>query len=355
MKTQDTRTFSPSAQEALRRRVVEAVINQGMSITAAAQTFHVSRTSVHAWLTAYRNSGQTALRSGKRGRKPGNYRLLGWQAATIAKLIVDRCPDQLKLPFVLWTRQAVQQLIAERYGVHLAIRTVGNYLKRWGFTPQKPVRRAYERDPEAVKRWLKEEYPQIAKRAKAENARILWEDEMGLRSDHQTGSSYGRRGRTPVVPGTGQRFGCNMVSAISNQGELSFMVFKERFTSKLLIEFMGRLVRQADGRKIFLILDGQPVHRAKMVKQWVAKREDLIELILLPSYSPDLNPDELLNQDVKSNAVGRCRAKDQANLIADVRGYLRSTQRKPQIVQNYFLHPDVQYAAGKNIIKCSTI
>ncbi len=348
MKTQDTRTFSPAAQESLRRRVVEAVINQDMTMTAAARTFNVSRTSVYAWLAAYHRSGQAALRSGKRGRKPGGYRLIGWQAATIVRLIEDRCPDQLKLPFVLWTRQAVGQLIEERFGIVLSIRTVGRYLNRWGFTPQKPVRRAYERNPQAVKRWLKEEYPKIANRAKAEKARILWEDEMGLRSDHQAGRSYGRRGKTPQIPGTGKRFGCNMVSAISNQGELSFMVFKERFTSRRFIGFMRRLVRQADGQKVFLILDGHPVHRAKLVKQWVAKREALIELFTLPGYSPDLNPDELLNQDVKSNAVGRRRAKDQADLIADVRGYLRSTQRQPQIVRNYFEHPDVQYAADSN-------
>jgi hypothetical protein len=259
-------------------------------------------------------------------------------------MIEDRCPDQLRLPFALWTREAVAELIQQRYGIGLSVWTVGRYLRHWGFTPQKPVRRAYERDPEAVRRWLEKEYPAIRRRAKAQGAEIYWGDQMGLRSDHQTGTSYGRRGSTPVLPGTGKRFGCNMISAITNRGQLAFMVFKCRFTAQVMLVFLGRLVRHA-GRKVFLIVDGHPVHGAKAVSRWLATHAEQIEMFLLPGYRPELNPDELLNNDVKSNALGRRRPAHQIEMISEVRGYLRGTQRRPDIVINYFQEEHVRYAA----------
>jgi len=339
----DSRRLSPAAQEDLRRRVVQAVVDQGLSKAAAARTFGVSRTSVHHWVEKFQSRGARGLASKVRGRPPSS-RLQGHQAATIVRLISERCPDQLKLPFALWTRDAVGQLIHERYGIQLSVSTVGRYLRRWGFTPQKPLRRAYERDPAAVQKWLDEEYPAIRREAKREKAEILWGDEMGLRSDHQTGTSYGRKGKTPTIPGTGQRFSCNMISTVTNQGRLTFMVFKKRFTSDVMLQFLRRLVRQAR-RKVFLIVDGHPVHRSRKVKRWVAEHKQQLRLIQLPGYSPDLNPDELLNQDVKSNALGRRRPSNQSEMIDDVRSYLRSTQRQPAVVKNYFQHETVQYAA----------
>ena len=340
----DARKLSPSGQEDLRRRVIHAIVDQSMSQTEAARTFQVGRTSVHNWLKAYRAGGDAALKAKKRGPKKSS-RLKGHQAATIVRMIEDRYPEQLHLPFALWTREAVGTLIRERFGIALSVWTVGRYLRRWGFTPQKPLRRAYERDPAAVKQWMEVDYPAIAKRAKAEKGRVYWGDEMGMRSDHQVGRSYGRKGKTPTIPGTGQRFGCNMVSALTNQGQLSWMVFRERFTTKVFLEFLRRLVKHA-GRKVFLIVDGHPVHRARKIKRWLAGRTDQIEIFFLPGYSPDLNPDELLNNDVKSNAVGRRRPTSQNELMSDVRSYLRSTQRQPHIVQSYFNHKDVRYAAG---------
>jgi len=263
----------------------------------------------------------------------------------VVRLIEDRCPDQLRLPFALWTREAVQQLIARRFGIRVSVWTVGRYLARWGLTPQKPLRRAYERDPAAVKRWLQEAYPAIRTRAKREKAGIWWSDEMGMRSDHHAGRSYGRRGRTPVIPGTGRRFGCNMISAITNRGHLAFMVFKARFTADVCLRFLKRLVRHAK-RKVFLIWDGHPVHRSRAVRRWVDANRTRIAMFTLPGYSPELNPDELLNQDVKTNAVGRQRPADQLTLIGNVRSYLRSTQRRPDIVRNYFQEESVRYAAN---------
>jgi len=338
----DARKLSPAAQEDLRRRVVAAVWDQGMSQVEAARTFQVSRGSIHNWLRTVEQRGTTALRARKRGPKPHSL-LEGHQAGTIVRMIEDRCPDQLHLPFALWTREAVGQLIAHRYGIDLSVWTVGRYLAKWGFTPQKPLRRAYEQDAAAVKQWMEQKYPSIRRQAKAEKAQIHWGDEMGMRSDHQVGTSYGRKGKTPTIPGTGKRFGCNMISAITNRGHMSFMVFKQRFTTPVFVEFLGRLVRQVG--KAFLIVDGHPVHRSAAVKRWVAEHAKGLRLFYLPGYSPKLNPDELLNQDVKSNAVGRQRPQDQQTMIHTVRSYLRSTQKLPQIVRNYFHQKDVHYAA----------
>lgn len=340
----DARHLSPEAQEDLRRRVVRAVVEDGMSQVEAARVFGVSRGSIHNWLCAYRSDGEAGLKARKRGPKKSS-RLKGYQAATVVRLIEDRHPEQLRLPFALWTRDAVAQLIRERFGIDLSVWTVGRYLKGWGFTPQKPLRRAYERNPAAVKHWMETEYPAIARRAKAEKGLVYWGDEMGMRSDHQVGRSYGRKGKTPVIPGTGQRFGCNMISALTNRGQLAWMVFRERFTTAVFLKFLRRLLKHA-GRKVFLIVDGHPVHRARAVKAWLAKRRQQIEMFQLPGYSPELNPDELLNNDVKSNAVGRRRPSSQQEMMMGVRAYLRSTQRQPHIVRSYFNHEDVRYAAG---------
>jgi transposase len=343
MKTHDTRCLSPDAQEELRFRVVHA-IRGGMRKSSAARTFAVSRTSIHRWLTQVELGNITSLKSKPRGRPKGT-RLASYQAATTVRLITDRCPDQLKLPFALWTRQAVQQLLAERFGLEVSVWTVGRYLAQWGLTPQKPLRRAYEQNPKAVRRWLAEEYPAIHRQAEREKAEIHWGDQMGVRSDHQAGRSYGRRGETPVIPGTGQRFRCNMISTVTNRGGLAFMVFQERFTAPVMIKFLRRLVRQTR-RPVFVIVDRHPVHRSAKVKRWLQAHVQQIRMFLLPGYSPELNPDEYLNQDVKTNAVGRERPRDQTEMMGNVRSYLRSTQRRPDVVKRFFEAEDVAYAAA---------
>lgn len=338
----DARQLSPKAQEDLRRRVVRA-LKSGMSKSEAARTFGVSRQAVHNWSKALKQGGSKALAAKRQGR-PRKPRLNSAQVRETKRLIRDHCPDQLKLPFMLWTREAVCELLSERFGLSVSVWTAGRYLKSWGFTPQKPVRRAFEQNPKEVRRWLDAEYPAIKKAAKKAGAEIYWGDEMGLRSDHQTGTSYGLKGQTPVIPGTGQRFRCNMISAVTNRGRLGFMVFKERFTAKKFIEFLRRLVRHA-GRMVYLIVDGHPVHRSAKVRKWLAAHEGEIKMFRLPSYSPELNPDELLNQDVKSNALGRRRPCDQSEMVDGVRSYLRGTQKRPEIVCNYFKEKHVRYAS----------
>jgi transposase len=343
MSKRDARKLSPEAQEDLRRRVVAAV-RSGMGKAEAARTFGVTRQSVHNWMKTLQDGGTRALRARKRGPKKGSGLLAPHQAATVVRMITASCPDQLRLPFALWTREAVCGLAEHCFGVEMSVWTAGRYLKGWGLTPQKPIRRAYERDPAAVKKWLEEDYPAIARCAKTEKAEIHWGDQMGLRSDHQAGTSYSRRGVTPVIPGTGKRFKCNMMSTITNRGVLAFMVFTQEFTGAVMVKFLRRLVRHA-GRKVFLIVDGHPVHKSARVRDWIAHRAGKIELFLLPPYSPELNPDEYLNNDTKGHA-GRQRPRDQREMVGDLRSHLRSTQRRPDVVVSFFHAEPVRYAAA---------
>lgn len=217
-------------------------------------------------------------------------------------------PDQLKLRYALWTREAVQQLMAQETGVKIAIRTLGEYLKRWGFRVQKPKKRAYEQRPAEVRQWLDQqwldqEYPAIHARAKAENAEIYWGDETGLLSDSQHVRGYAPKGKTPVIRLNAKRESINLLSALTNQGKVRFRVFDGTMNADILIDFMKRLIKDAK-RKVFLILDNLRVHHAKVVKAWLAEHKDEIEVFYLPSYSPELNPDEYMNCDLKAGVHG---------------------------------------------------
>ena len=343
MGSQDARSLSPDAQEALRRRVVQAV-RGGLSQTEAARVFQVARPTVNRWVRVAETSSVRGLRARPRGRPRGTQGAAA-DAARVVRQIVGRCPDQLQLPFSLWTREAVRLLLRRDFAVDLSVWTVGRYLQQWGLTPQKPMTRAYERTPEAVRRWLEEQYPAVRADALEDGAEIHWGDEMGFRSDYHAGRTYGRRGQTPVVPATGQRFRANVISSLTNRGRLAFMVFREGFTATVFLRFLRRLIRLVR-RPVFLIVDGHPVHHARRVTHWVTAHHDQIRLVFLPGYSPDLNPDEFLNHDVKANAVGRRRPADQAELVANVRTYLRITQHHPAVVRRFFNAPSVKYAAA---------
>jgi len=342
---QDARSWASEAQEKTRYQAVKAVL-AGMKQVKAAETFGVTRQAVGKWMAAHRQGGGKALKARAKGRPRTGGKLTNAMARPIVQAITDHCPDQLKLPFVLWTREAVCQLIRRRYGLLLSVSTMGRLLRRWGFTPQKPVRRAYEADPAAVQQWLEVEYPRIHRRAKAQNALLYWGDEMGLRADHQAGRSYAPKGQKPVIAGTGQRFGCNMISAITNRGHLCFMVFKRKFRLNVFLQFLRRLLKQAGTRRVFLIVDGHPVHRAGGVRKWIEAQQGKIELFFLPAYRPDLNPDEFLNHDTKANAVGRRRAKHRPQLMGHVRSHLRRRQQDPATIRRFFHAPSVTYAAA---------
>ena len=339
----DARQLTQSAQEELRFRAV-SMVSSGLTQVAVAEMLAVSRVAVGNWWRKAQSEGVEALRKGKRGN-PSGPRLAVTQAATICNIIRDRRPEQMKLPFYLWTREAVQRLILEQCGVSLAVRTVGDYLARWGFTAQKPVVRVYERSEPAVQRWLTEQYPAIVARAKKEGAGIWWGDETGLRSRSYTGTSFSPRGRTPVTKGSGKHFGCNLISAITNRGELAFLVYEGSFNAATFQDFMERLIKQAAGRKVYLILDNLQVHKAKVLRPWHAEHAHEIELFFIPSYSPDLNPDEILNHDLKANAVGRKRARNRDELVANAVEHLTSRARTPERVAAYFKEKHVCYAA----------
>lgn len=352
MINEDNRNLSPAELSILRHRSVIAVL-QGEKQIHVAKLFGVSQQTLSCWMKDYREHGDASFVYERRGRKAGGGTLTAEQGHAIVELMMKNLPDQLGLSFFLWTRAAVVELIERQHCVRITEQCAGQYLEKWDMTPQKPARRAWQQDPVAVQDWLLNRFPRIKAAAKRRGAMVLWLDEMGIRSDDQVGRTYGRRGQTPVVPISGQRFGCNMISALSNSGSLYFKVFTERFTASVLLDFMGRLERQFE-RPMVWICDGHPVHKAKAVREWLSAREGRITQEFLPPYSPELNPDEFLNQDVKTNAVRRKRPRNQQELLWNVRSYLQSTQRQPIIVSNYFLAPSVQYAAihGKHSNIC---
>ena len=343
MKIPDARSLSPEAQQALRERVLHAVGAEGLSIAAAARAFGVHRATASGWVNAYRRGGAAALAARPRGRRPRPLLTPG-QHDRLWAVLTASTPDRVGLAESLWTREAVADWAARELGVRRSRWVWGRWLKAQGFTPQRPARRAYERDPAAVERWLAQEYPRVAREAAAEGAEVHWLDEAGLRSDCQAGRGYAPRGRTPVQPVPGQRFRVNYVATVSALGVPRFLVFAGRFTAAVLLTFLARLLASRPG-KVYVVLDGHPVHRAGKVRQWAAARAGRIRLVFLPPYSPELNPAEYLNNDVKGNAQRSGRARDKAALQAKARAYLRATQRTPSIVRRYFRAKQVRYAA----------
>lgn len=341
MKKQDGRKRSSEAQFEIRKLVVQNK-KQGKKNREIAETFGISEGAVVKIMRLYREGGMKNLRLRKRGRI-SETKLDKSKAAQVKKWIEDKTPDQYKLAYGLWTREAVKELIYRKFKISVSKWTVGRYLKAWGFTPQKPVYKAYEQNSAQVKEWLDEQYPAIKQRAQRENSEIFWGDETGMRSDHHAGRSYAPKGKTPVVQSTGNRFKANMISAISNKGVLRFMIY-ERFNSGIFIKFLTRLIERSE-RKIILIVDGHPAHRTKKVKEWLMQHIDKIELEYLPGYSPELNPDEYLNQDLKTNALGKQRPRDRGQLVKNIKSFLRNKQRSPEKVKAYFRAKHVLYAA----------
>ena len=319
----------------------------GMTQAQAARVFAVHPNAVNRWIKRYREGGWAGLSERRRGRRVGEQPALSEpQQQEVIALVRETAPDELGLPGFLWTRDAVAELIAQRYGRWLARTTVGGYLRGWGFSPQRPQHRALEQNPAAVRHWLDEEFPAICALAKREGGMVLWLDEMGVRSDAAAGRSWAPIGQTPVIKRTGKRFRVNMLSAISNAGLLRFRLFTGSFTGPVFIDFLRRLLRDCAGRKVHLIVDGHPVHRAKLVSAWVGRHAERIELHFLPGYSPELNPVELLNHDVKANAAGRRRPRSASELRDELHGYLRRRQRQPEVLVRFFGHPTTRYGAA---------
>jgi len=343
MEKRDARKISSEAQYELRCRCLR-MLRKGMKQVEVASILEVSRTSVVRWWRNYRQEGMNGLKQKTRGRRHGQKRRLDReQERSIQRMLVDKTPDQLKLPFALWTRKAVQEAIAQHYDVKLPIRTVGEYLHRWGFTPQKPIKKAYEQQPERVRKWLDEEYPGIARKAREEGAEILWGDETGISSEDNRGRGYAPKGQTPVVYGPGKRFSASMISAINNQGKMRFMVYEGALRVDTFLKFLRRVIKDT-GRKIFIIVDNLRVHHAKKVQKWVEKHKDRIEIFFLPPYSPEHNPDEYMNQDVKAHMRKKPAPRSDRELKKGLRSYMKRLQWKTDKVARFFEYENVNYA-----------
>ncbi len=345
----------PAAAQEERRRQVVGLRESGLTYEAIAAQTGLTRTGVFNICRRFAAAGMAGLRSGPRGPEPGSGRFLNArQEAEIRELICRHPPDQLGLPFALWSRAAVRALIEQRCGVRLAVRTMGSYLARWGFTAQKPLRRAYEQRAAEVRRWLRRDYPAIVARAKREKGTIFWGDETGLRADDVRGRSYAPRGRTPVVRPNHRRAGVGLISAVTNKGELRWMVLDGAIKAPTLIRFLDRLIRDAGG-KVFLILDNLPVHRARAVREWLAGRTAQIEVFHLPSYSPELNPDECLHADLKQAVTRKPPARSKQQLKCTVISHMRKLSKLPERVRSYFGHQPVRYAALFKITQAGSI
>jgi transposase len=337
------RRKNKQAQEETRFRVCEYLKRKMGTQKQAALIFGLTERSVNKIFGIYKNKGKRGLVSRKRGVQTGK-KITGEQAFMVRKLIKEKLPDQLKLPYGLWTREAVQRLIHDKFGVELSRWQVGRYLRDWGYTPQKPIGKAFEQKPERVQAWLETEYPDIQAKSKKENAIIYFGDETGMKSDHQAGRSYAPKGETPTVKRTGQRFSLNMISAISNRGHLQFMIIDGRFNGDVFITFLKQMIRYSE-RKVYFITDGHPAHKTKKLNDWLEENKKKIELFFLPPYSPELNPQEYVNQDLKTNVIGKKRPINKAQMKSNVNEFMNKRKKDKRQVQKYFHEKHVRYAA----------
>jgi transposase len=344
MKHVDMRKLPAAAQEERRRQVI-GLRQAGQTYDAIAAQVGLSPTGVFDICKRFAERGAAGLKTGPRGPEPGHGRFLNaTQEAETCDLIRRHTPDELDLPFALWSRAGLREVIWQRFRVRLAVRTMGTYLARWGFTAQKPIRRAYEQDPAAVRRWLRQDYPEIVKRAKQARGVVVWGDETGLRADDVRGRSYAPRGRTPVVRVCQTRIKLSLITAVTNRGKLRWMVVDGAVNAPTFIRFLERLIRNARG-KVFLIVDRLKAHRAWLVRDWLEAHRSEIEVHYLPSYSPELKPDEGVNADLKQALPRRepARSKEQLRRAAD--RHMRSLSRRPQRIRAIFRHPQFRYAA----------
>ena len=340
----DARKHSPQTQYEMRKQVIR-LRSKGFLNKDVAEGVGISVGRASKIWQSYKKEGSKAIRLGRRGRREGENRTLNKeQEAKLKRDLIDKMPDQFKLAFALWTRDAVKLLIKQQFGIDMPIRTVGEYLKRWGFTPQKPVKRAYEQSSQAVKGWLDRDYPVIASRAKEERAEIHWGDETGIQTGANRVRGFAPKGEKPVVRLVAKKSHVSMISAITNGGKVRFMMYRDAMNSELLITFMTRLTKDAN-RKVFLILDNLRVHHSKKVKHWLEINKEKIEVFYLPSYSPELNPDEYLNGNLKNKVHSGTPIRNREDLEKKTRSFMRTLVKRPAHVRSYFRHRKVAYAA----------
>jgi len=344
----DARELSDEVLEALRLRAVRGC-ELGFTETAMAEILGVCRETVCRWCSAYATGGLDALPHERSGRPSGSGRALtDAQANRVQQWLRTHTPEQLGIAAPLWTRRAVADLIRQEFDIALAVRTVGLYLERWGFTVKRPCRHARDQDPEEVREWLEEIYPAIQARAEQEKATIYWADEVGVAADQQPARGYAPQGEraTMAVPDTHVR--ANQIAAISNDGQVRFMTYTQTMDAARFLVFLQRLLRSTTGT-VFLIVDQLRAHMTPAVQAWVADHRDRLELFYLPSHAPERNADEYLNNDLKANvhAIGLPHTKGEVR--SRIQGFMRQLLHLPEHVMSYFLHPAVQYAAALDL------
>jgi transposase len=340
----DARHLTIETQNYLRQQAIR-LREQGKRVKDISEYLGVHRSTVWDWWWEYKHYGEAGLYQLNRGRQVGDGRILEIEEEeAIQAAMQGHCPEDYGIDSALWSRGAVQSLIEQVCGVKLPVRTVGDYLRRWGYTPKKPVKRAYEQEPKAVRVWLEQEYPQIVQRAEQQGATIEWGDEAGVSSNESGGRGYAPIGeKAEVHPSERNRQRINYIASLSNQGSVRFMLYLCKFSTSILIKFLGRLIR-GRSKKLFFISDHHPVHEKPKVKRWLEKHAQQIEMFFLPTYSPELNPVEYLNNVVKQAVHGQAPTRNLEQLKRRLRSQLHRLQKLPEQIRNYFKHPSIAYA-----------
>jgi transposase len=341
MKRHDARALDHKTLEAIRIRAVQQVQN-GESPEVVIRALGFTRACIYNWLAAYRAGGWESLKAKRLYGRP--HKLKGSQIRWIYRTVTSKNPLQLKFPFALWTRGMIRTLIWRQYRLKLSEASVGRLLAQLGLSCQRPLAKAFEQNRSLVEQWVKKEYPRIRAWAKRQGAEILFADESGVRSDFHAGTTWAPIGQTPVVRQTGQRFSLNMISAVSPKGQLRFMVTPKRISASVFVEFLKRLMHGWK-KRIFLIVDGHPTHKARVVKTYLEKVDGKLRLFYLPPYSPELNPDEYVWNDVKNNAIGRSVIVNAKNLRSIAESRLRYLQKNAAHVRTFFQSETTRYAA----------
>jgi transposase len=338
----DGRILDHSLSEHLRMMAVRRVVEDGELPSVVIHSMGLNRTTIYRWLAIYEEQGYEGLKSSKaKGPEP---RLSEEQCQKVRQWIIGKDPRQYGFDFGLWTRKIIQEMIKERFDVEVCLATVGSILLRLNITPQKPLRRAYERDPEAVEQWVEKTYPKLRKRAKANGASIYFLDEAGFSSEPNLGRTYGEKGHTPVVETTGQRQKVNAISAVNAKGEFWCSIYTGMLNAETFIVFLEDFLEGRDG-PVYLVVDGHPSHRAKKVQKFVQEQKGRLELHFLPPYAPDLNPDEFVWQHAKTNGVAKKPLKQNESLRERVEADLNAIGNNRDLVRSFFCAPSVAYAA----------
>jgi transposase len=337
----DGRTLDHATLEHLRLTACRRVA-AGEKPSAVIASLGFCRTVIYKWLRLYRKKGQAALHS-RKAAGPSR-RLTPKQVQQVRRWIIGKDPRQYGFDFGLWTRKIVAEMIQKNFGVQVCLATVGNVLAGLEITPQKPLRRAYERNPRKVRQWLKKTYPRLLRRAKANGASIFFLDEAGFSSEPNLGRTYGQKGKTPVVKTTGQRQKINAISALNARGAFWTTVYTGNLNAGRFVGFL-KAFRRGRRAKVYLVVDGHPSHRAKLVSGYVQSSKGKLELHFLPPYAPDLNPDEFVWQHAKTNGVSKKPLRQNESLRDRVVSDLARIGASKKLVKSFFKAPSVSYAA----------